>query len=198
MTSHASEHVITDALVALRMGDPGAMERLVPAVYEELKRLARGKLRHEHADTTLTTTGVVHEAWLRLVEQSRVQWVDRKHFFAVAAQAMRRVLVDHARRYRAAARGGHRRRTLSLETLDHTDPGALAAEDRADLLLGLDEALERLSALDPRQAQVVELRFFGGLTVPEVADTLEVTSRTVERDWVKARGWLYEALGDDD
>lgn len=197
MKPQAPEHAITDALVALRTGEPGAMERLAPVVYDELKRLARRQVRLEVPGNTLTTTGVVHEAWLRLVDQARVQWVDRAHFFAVAAQAMRRVLVDHARRHHAARRGGSARRTLSLEVLDQADPATLAADDRADLFLALDEALDQLASHDTRQARVVELRFFGGLTVDEVADMLEVTPRTIERDWVKARGWLYETLRDD-
>ena len=122
-----------------------------------------------------------------------VEWADRTHFFAVAAQAMRRVLVDHARRHFAARRGGPARRVVSLEAFE-VEAATLAPDDRADLFMALDEALGRLALIDNRQAAVVELRFFGGLTTEETAHALKVTTRTVERDWLKARGWLYEEL----
>lgn len=197
MGTQAPQHAITDALIAWRAGDPSAMDRLAPMVYGELTHMAHRRLRLEAPGHTLSTTALVHEAYLRLVDQTRVEWADRAQFFAVVAQAMRRVLVDHARRLHAARRGGAHRRMVSLEALDGTDAGSLAAEDRAEVLLALDEALERLASLDSRQARVVELRFFGGLTAAETAETLGVTSRTVERDWVKARGWLYQELSDD-
>jgi len=193
----APEHAITDALMAVRAGDPDAMERLVPLVYHHLTQMARRQLRLEPPGHTLSTTAVVHEAYLRLVDQTRAQWADRVHFFAIAAQAMRRVLVDHARRHRAARRGGPRRRKISLESLEKTDAAVLAAGDRADVLVALDDALRQLAALDARQAHIVELRFFGGMTAAETAEALGVTSRTVERDWLKARGWLYQELRDD-
>jgi RNA polymerase sigma factor (TIGR02999 family) len=194
----ARPHAITDALAALRGGDPGAMDRLVPLVYEELARIAHRQLGLEATGHTLSTTALVHEAYLRLVDQTRAQWADRAQFFGVAAHSMRRVLVDHARRHRAARRGGLNRRHISLEALEATDPASLAAGDRADILVAMDEALERLAALDARQARVVECRFFGGLTEAETAEALGVTARTVARDWVKARGWLYTELGRDD
>ena len=197
MTVTADQQAITDALVALRDGAPGALDRLVPLVYADLARIAHRQLRFEAVGHTLSTTALVHEAYLRLVDQTRAEWADRAQFFAVAAGAMRRVLVDHARRQRAGRRGGARSRAVSLEALDAGDAGLLAIGERADVLLALDEALERLAALDARQAQVVECRFFGGLTESETADGLGMTTRTVERDWVKARGWLYEALRDD-
>ena len=193
MESSASQHAITDALVALRSGEPDALERLVPLVYDHLAEMAHHHLRLESEGHTLSTTAVVHEAYLRLVDQTRVEWADRAHFFAVAAQAMRRVLVDHARRHFAARRGGPERRMVSLEAFE-AEAASLAPDDRADLLIALDEALRRLAQLDRRQAAVVELRFFGGMTTDETAQALDVTSRTVERDWVKARGWLYEEL----
>src|SRR5215204_1958643 len=140
---------------------------------------------------------LVHEAYLRLVDQTRAEWADRAQFFAVAAHVMRRVLVDHARRHATARRGGGRRRTISIEALESADSVELAAGDRADVLLAMDEALERLAVLDPRQARVVDCRFFGGLTEAETAEALGVTARTVTRDWVKARGWLYRELRDD-
>jgi RNA polymerase sigma factor (TIGR02999 family) len=187
---------VTDALIALRDGDPGAMDRLAPLVYADLSRIAHRQLGLEPSGHTLSTGALVHEAYLRLVDQTRVQWIDRAQFFAVAARAMRRVLVDHARRHRAARRGGAQR-AVSLDALDTTDLGRLAAGERADVLLALDEALERLGALDARQARVVEYRFFGGLTEAQTAEALGVTARTVARDWVKARGWLYRELRDD-
>ena len=188
---------ITDVLGDLRNGVPGALDRLVPLVYADLTRIAHRQLGLEPEGHTLSTAGLVHEAYLRLVDQTRAQWADRVQFFAVAAHVMRRVLVDHARRHRAARRGGARRRTISLEALDAADVGKLANVDRADVILALDEALDRLASLDARQVRVVELRFFAGLTEAETAEALGVTTRTVERDWVKARGWLYLALADD-
>ena len=198
MAMATQQHAITEVLAELRRAVPGAMDRLVPLVYGDLARIARRQLALEASGHTLSTTEVVHEAYLRLVDQTRVQWADRAHFFAVAAHVMRRVLVDHARRRRAARRGGQYRRSVSLETLESVDGGSLAADQRADMLVAMDEALERLAALDPRQARVVECRYFGGLTEEETAEALGVTARTVARDWVKARGWLYQELRDDD
>ena len=191
-----SQDAITDALIAWRAGDATAVDRLAPLVYGELTRMAHGQLHRESPGHTLSTTDVVHEAYVRLVNQTRVEWADRAHFYAVAAQAMRRVLVDHARRHHAARRGGGQRR-LSLEALDWTDADHLASGDRADVLVALDDALALLAILDERQARVVELRFFGGLTSAETAEALAITSRTVERDWVKARAWLYRELDHD-
>ena len=194
MPGAAQQHAITEILGDVRNGVPGALDRLVPLVYADLSRIAHRQLGLEPVGHTLSTTALVHEAYLRLVDQTRAQWADRLQFFAVAAHVMRRVLVDHARRHRAARRGGEHRRAVSLEMLESQDGGSLATGDRADILLGLDEALERLASLDARQAQVVECRFFAGLTEPETAEALGVTARTVARDWVKARGWLYQAL----
>lgn len=171
--------------------DPGAVEQLLPLVYEDLRRMAHRQLRSERADHTLNTTGLVHEAYLRLAEPRGVHWADRAHFFAVAARAMRRVLIDHARRYHASKRGGSRRR-IPL------DDANLAVEERAEGLLALDEALVRLALLDARQGRVVEYRFFGGMTEEETAAALGVTPRTVRRDWVKAKGWLYQELYDEE
>jgi RNA polymerase sigma factor (TIGR02999 family) len=197
MAVATQQHVITEALGELRNAVPGAMDRLVPLVYGELARIARRQLALEASGHTLSTTEVVHEAYLRMVDQTRVQWADRAHFFGVAAHVMRRVLVDHARRRRAARRGGARR-PVTLERLELVDVGSVAADQRADTLVAIDEALQRLAALDPRQARVVECRYFGGLTDEETAAALGVTARTVARDWVKARGWLYQELRDDD
>ena len=192
------QHAITDALGDVRDRVPGALDRLIPLVYGELAGIAHRQLALEAAGHTLSTTELVHEAYLRLVDQTRLQWNDRVHFFAVAAHVMRRVLIDHARRHRAARRGGPHRRAISLEQLESAHLGALTATQRADVLVAMDDALEQLATLDPRQARVVEYRFFGGMTEPETAQALGVTERTVARDWVKARGWLYQRLSDDD
>lgn len=174
---------ITDYLIQLRRGDPEAMDRLFPLVYEELRGIAHRLLRDERPDHTLGTTGLVHETYLKLVDRTRVEWQDRGHFFAAAARAMRRVLVDYARRYRALRRGG------GLQRVSLGDE-ALVAAQRSEVLLALDEALEQLAVLNPRLSQVVECRYFAGLTEQETAEALGVTTRTVERDWAKARGWL--------
>ena len=186
---------ITEALGALRNGAPDAMDRLAPLVYERLRRIAHRQLRAEPVGHTLSTTALVHEAYLRLVDQTRAEWQDRGHFFAVASGAMRRILVDYARRYRAARRGGGEDgapvRPISL---DNTE---IPAAERADALVALDEALERLGRLDERQARVVECRFFGGLSEAETAAALGISQRTVAREWVTARGWLYQELRRD-
>ena len=192
----SEQHAITDALGEVRDGRPGAVDRLVALVYADLSRIAHRQLGLEAAGHTLSTTALVHEAYLRLVDQTRAQYADRAQFFAVAAHVMRRVLVDHARRYRAVRRGGARSRTVSLDALGASDAGGLATGERADALLAIDEALARLAELDARQARVVECRFFGGLTEAETAEALGVTPRTVARDWVKARGWLHQELCD--
>jgi RNA polymerase sigma factor (TIGR02999 family) len=176
----------------------GALDRLIPLVYGDLAGIARRQLALEESGHTLATAELVHEAYLRLVDQTRIQWNDRVHFFAVAAHVMRRVLVDHARRHRAARRGGPHKRPISLEELDSATNGSLTANQRADVLVAMDEALEQLATLDARQARVVECRFFGGMTERETAQALGITERTVARDWVKARGWLYQKLCDDE
>jgi RNA polymerase sigma factor (TIGR02999 family) len=178
---------ITDLLVQVRQGSPDAMGRLLPLVYEELRRMAHRQLHDERPGHTLGTTGLVHETYLKLADQSRMQWRDRRHFFALASRAMRQILVDYARRYRALRRGGGLR---PMPLYDHD----AATNQRSETLIALDEALERLAALNPRLSQVVECRYFGGLTEEETAEALEVTSRTVQRDWAKARAWLFLEL----
>jgi len=175
---------VTALLLAVREKRPEALDRLMPLVYDELKRIAHNRLRVERDDHSLDTTALVHETYLKLIDQTRVEWKDRTHFFAVASTLMRRILVDYARRHGRAKRGGDRRRV----PLDAT---RLAVEDEADRLIALDEALERLATLDARLSQVVEYRFFGGLTEKETAEALQVTVRTVERYWVKAKALLY-------
>jgi len=183
---------ITDELVALRDGMPGAMDRLMPLVYGHLRRIAHRQLASEAVGHTLSTTGLVHEAYLKLVDQKRVQWQDRAHFFAVAATAMRRVLIDYARRASAARRGaGANGETSARIPLEDAE---VPVDERPAALLDLDEALQRLALVDARLAQIVECRFFAGLSESETAATLHVSRRTVAREWVLARAWLLQEL----
>ena len=177
----------TDLLLQACSGDARAMAGMFPLIYDELHRLAHRQLQKEHDGYTLSTTALVHEAYIRLIDQTRVQWSGRAHFMAIAATAMRRILIDRARQRGSQKRGGPLRR-VPLESVD------LAADDRADVLLALDDALERLSQLNERQAQVVACRFFGGMTEEETAEALGVGLRTVRRDWAKARSWLYQEI----
>lgn len=178
----------TTMLARLRAGDRRAADELLPLVYDELHRLASHYLHGERLGHTLQTTALVHEAYLRLINQEQVQAVDRVHFVALAAGAMRRILVDHARSRRTAKRGqGHQRIPLD-------DAVALFETHSADLV-ALDDAVNELARANGRQGRVVELRFFGGLTADEVAEALGVSTRTVERDWRHARAWLYRTLG---
>jgi RNA polymerase sigma factor (TIGR02999 family) len=178
---------VTELLLQLRDRRPDVMERLFPLVYQELRRIAHRALRGERTGHTLGTTGLVHEAYLRLVDQTRLEYSDRAHFYGIAARAMRHILVDYARRHRATKRGGAQR-MISL------DEAILGVEDRAEGLLALDEALSRLEAIDARLGQIVQCRFFGGFTEEETAEVVGVTARTVRRDWLKAKGWLYHQL----
>lgn len=185
MTTPAPPHV-TELLLAWREGDGSALERLIPLVYGELRRLARHCLRREGGPAMQTTT-LVHEAYLRLIDARRVPWNGRAHFFAVAAQLMRRVLVDDARRRKFQKRGGRAVR-VSLDDV------VLVAPDRRIDLIALDEALARLEQFAPRKCRVVELRFFGGLTVEETAAALEVSADIVKREWRTAKLWLLREL----
>jgi RNA polymerase sigma factor (TIGR02999 family) len=178
---------LTDLLVAWSTGDETARSRLIDAVYNELRGLARGYLRHERADHSLAPTALVHEAYLKLVDQSLASWHDRLHFLALASVAMRHVLVDRARARVAKKRGGGARRVP-------LHGNEIAVEDQAEALLQLEDALTRLAKTEPRLARVVECRFFGGLTEEEVATALGLTTRTVQRDWVRARQLLRTAL----
>jgi RNA polymerase sigma factor (TIGR02999 family) len=185
----ASDHTndITELLLAAEVGTPGALDRVLPAVYRELKQLAESVFRGERADHTLQTTALVHEAYLRLVSRPDLDWKNRRHFFGIAAQAMRQILVDHARRRGAQKRDGGRPVTL--------DEAALPVAATPDDILGVDEALERLMVLSPRAAKVVELRYFAGLSIEETAHTLGTSPATVKRDWLSARAWLQRELG---
>jgi RNA polymerase sigma-70 factor (ECF subfamily) len=167
-------------------GDRSALDKLTPIVYRELRRLARRYLRGERAGHSLQTTALVNEAYMRLVDYRRMQWQDRAHFFAVSAQLMRRILVDHARRHNLKRGGGVQHVSL--------DQAAVLGSDRADDFVALDEAMNELARVDPRKAQVVELRFFGGLSVEETAEALKVSSVTVMRDWSTAKAWLHREI----
>ena len=197
VTPAQPELEISRALAALSRGAPDAMDRLMPLVYSELKRIAHRQLATEMDGHTLSTTAVVHEAYLRLVEQCRTQWVDRGQFFAIAARTMRRVLIDYARQHSAARRGGPGRRRVALELLEQADSPGIAIPERAESLIALDEALEDLHRLDERLARVVECRFFAGLNEVETSEALGVSQRTAARDWRMARAWLYERLRDE-
>ena len=182
---------VTAHLHAWAGGDAAALDALVPLVYEELERLAHRQLRRERSDHTLDTSGLVHEAYTRLVRLDRIEWTDRAHFLALAAQAMRRVLINYAESRRAQKRGGGQQ-PVSLDA----SPRQVASPTATDLndLLALDAALMRLAELDDRQARVVECRFFGGMTVEETASVLEISPATVKRDWTLARAWLNREL----
>jgi RNA polymerase sigma factor (TIGR02999 family) len=185
-----TQHQITERLIAWNSGDAAALDDVIRAVYQELRRMAERYLRLERPGHTLQPTAIVHEAYLRLIDQTQVNWQNRAHFFGVAAQMMRRILVDHARTKQRDKRGGPARK-LSLDEAMNLSKGRAA-----DLVL-LDEALESLSVIDPRKSRVVELRFFGGLSVDEAAEVLDVSPQTVIRDWKLAKAWLYQEIKSD-
>lgn len=178
---------VTNLLIELKNGNRDAESRLMPLVYGELRRLAGLYMRGERPGHTLQATALVHEAYLRLVGHEDVDWQNRAHFFGVAANLMRRILVDHARAKQAKKRGGGDQK-VSL------DQAVLVRPEAPEQFLALDEALERLAKRDPRQARIVELRYFGGLSEEETAEVLEISVRTVKRDWSVARAWLYQQL----
>lgn len=182
---------VTLLLKQIATGNQDAMQRLVPLVYGELHRLAAYYMRAERKDHTLQPTALVHEAYLRLVDRREADWQNKAHFFGVAAQVMRRILTDHARHHCRIKRGGVHQRKLTLDDV------MLFSEGRSDDLLAVDESLERLAKFDFRQSRVVELRVFGGLTVDEVAIVLQVSPKTVKRDWTMARAWLFGDLNID-
>jgi RNA polymerase sigma-70 factor (ECF subfamily) len=186
-----TSHDITQLLIASREGDAQALDQLLPHVYAELRAIARRQLGPRASGHTLSPTAVVHEAYLKLVNHAQTTWKDRGHFYAVAATAMRQILIDYARRQLALKRGGGVHETA-------IDDNELRVEARAAEIIELDQAMRRLRAVSERLNQVVELRFFGGLSVEETAEALGVDSRTVERDWRKARMFLYRELNDRD
>lgn len=178
---------VTELLAKARTGDASALANVFPLIYEELHGLAQRQLRREPDGHTLSPTALLHEAYIRLIDYTRMEWTGRAHFLAVAATAMRRILVDHARSHRSAKRGG------ALQRVPIESVGS-ATEDRAELLIALDDALGRLKELDGRQARVVECRFFGGMTEEETAEALGIGLRTAKRDWAKAKSWLYREI----
>jgi RNA polymerase sigma-70 factor, ECF subfamily len=186
MTTHSPQD-ITELLVDWSKGDREALNRLTPLVYDELHRLASRYLRHERANHTLQTTALIHEAYLRLVNQRNPNWQSRVQFFAVASRLMRHILVDYARGHNAAKRGGDYAKVSFDEAM-------IVSEEKSADLMALDEALSNLAAIDPEQSRVVELRVFGGLTVEETAEALGVSPRTVKREWSMAKAWLHRQL----
>jgi RNA polymerase sigma factor (TIGR02999 family) len=197
MSTGAAPDQPTEVTLLLRQagrGDAAAFTRLFPLIYDELKRLAESKLRFERDDHTLGPTALVHEAYLRLVGQTEVEWQSRSHFFAVAAQAMRRILVDHARR-RGAGKRGAGARPVPLEMAEQVAGDRSGTGDEAERLLALDAALERLGRFNPRGARVVEYRFFGGLLFTEIAEVLGLSEVTARRAWTMAKSWLRRELG---
>lgn len=183
----ANPHEVTRLLKAWSAGEEGAVENLFPLVYGELRRVARRFLEGERQGHTLQATALVHEAYLRLVDQRQVEWQERSHFYSIAARIMRRILVDHARRHRSVKRGRDHEKVPLEEAVE-------VAQERPDDLVALDDALASLAEIDPDKAAVVELRFFGGLTIEATADTLGCSRSTVIRQWQIGRAWLYDAL----
>jgi RNA polymerase sigma factor (TIGR02999 family) len=189
-TPSASPQVVTQLLIDWSRGDQAALDSLMPLVYQELRRLAHCYMRRERVGHTLQTTALINEAYLRLVEQQHVQWHNRAHFFGISAQLMRRILVDHARSHARAKRGGG---VLKMSL----DEALVPSQKRAAELVALDEALQSLATVDLRKSQVVELRFFGGLSVEETAEVLKVTPMTVTRDWKTAKAWLHREMSNE-
>lgn len=185
MTENAPKDV-TQLLIRLTDGNTQALDELLPLIYDELRSLANRYLRRERSDHTLQPTALVHEAYLKLIDQKHVRWQNRAHFFGVAANMMRRILVDHARRHTADKRGGEAEKMpLEEEIL------VVASDNKSVELLALDEALENLTKIDPQKARIVEMRYFGGLSVEETAEVLGVSPVTVKRQWRMAKAWLY-------
>ena len=179
---------ITQLLIDWSKGDQAALEKLMPLVYDELRRLASNYLRRERASHTLQPTALVNEAYLKLIDQRHAKWQNRAHFFGISAQLMRRILVDHARQREAAKRGGS-----DLQRLSITSAETVIKRPEIDLL-ALNEALDELAEMDPQQGRIVELKFFGGLSIEETAEVLGISHATVERDWKMARAWLRRQL----
>lgn len=179
---------ITQLLIDWGKGDQAALEKLMPLVYSELRRLASNYLRRERAEHTLQPTALVNEAYLKLVHQKNAKWQNRAHFFGISAQLMRRILVDHARQHQAVKRGGSAQKRISITSVEK-----FAKQPEVDLL-ALNEALDELANMDPQQSRIVEMKFFGGLSIEEIAEVLSIGHATVERDWKMARAWLRRQL----
>ena len=180
---------ITQMLIELTDGNKEVVNQILPHIYDELRKLASSYLRKERSNHTLQPTALVHEAYMKLIDQNRVKWQNRAHFFGIAAQVMRRILMDHARKHQADKRGGE------FEKLPIEEEILIVSQDKSAELIALDEALEELAKIDPDKARIVELRYFGGLSVEETAEALDVSPQTVLRDWKLARAWLAVEIG---
>jgi RNA polymerase sigma-70 factor (ECF subfamily) len=191
MRADLAANDLTGLLIEWARGDKAALDQLTPLVYDEIRRIAHRYVQHEREGQTLQTTALVHEAYLRLAGSQNVDWQNRAHFFAVTAQVMRHILIDHARRRQYVKHGGQVQR-VSFDAV--TREAVMMSQPRAAELLALDEALTELARLDPRKSRVVELRYFGGLSIEETADVLEVSAMTVRRDWRAAKAWLFKAV----
>jgi RNA polymerase sigma factor (TIGR02999 family) len=183
-------HEVTRLLVSWSDGDESALEQLMPMIYRSLQKIARNHLNRERSSHTLQTTALVHEAYLKMIDQNSVDWKNRSHFFAIASQAMRRILLDYARKRISEKRGGDGEK-ISLDEID------VASVSPNQNLLALDEALKELEKIDSQQSRIIELRYFGGLTVEETAEVLQISPRTVAREWAMARAWLLKYLTGD-
>lgn len=190
-SQHRPQGEVTRLLAQCTEGDEAALDRLIPLVYDDLRGIAHRRLRSERADHTLNTTAVVHEAYVRLVNQATATWRDRAHFFAVAAGVIRRLLIDYARARNAEKRGGGGVHVQLRDDLAGEDPTVVE-------VLAIDEALSRLARHDPRLEKIVECRFFGGMTMPDTAEALGISQRTAERDWTRAKAYLFQALGGEE
>jgi len=182
-----NSHEVTQLLIQWSNGDKAALDKLMPLIYDELRRLARHYMNRERAGHTLQTTALVNEAYLRLINRKQVHWQNRAHFFAIAAQLMRSILVDHARSHAYAKRGGGARKIALDEAL-------AVSQQRAADVVALDDALKRLAEIDQQQSRIVELKFFGGLTIEETAEVLGLSPATIKREWSTAKAWLYHEL----
>ncbi|HEY8224381.1 MAG TPA: sigma-70 family RNA polymerase sigma factor [Pyrinomonadaceae bacterium] len=185
--TEADTHEVTQLLIDWSNGDRAALDALIPLVEEELRRLAHRYMNRERVDHTLQTTALVNEAYMRLVNRKNVHWQNRAHFFGIAAQLMRTILVDHARGHASAKRGGGAGKLELNEAL-------VVSEQKAAEVIALDDALKQLALIDPQQSRIVELRFFGGLTVEETAEVLQLSPATIKREWSTAKAWLYQEL----
>ena len=182
-----NSHEVTQLLIQWSNGDKAALDKLMPLIYEELRQLARHYMNRERAGHTLQTTALVNEAYLRLINRKQVHWQNRAHFFAIAAHLMRSILVDHARSHAYAKRGGGARKIALDEAL-------AVSQQRAADVVALDDALKRLAEIDPQQSRIVEMKFFGGLTIEETAEVLGLSPATIKREWSTAKAWLYHEL----
>jgi RNA polymerase sigma factor (TIGR02999 family) len=187
---------VTGQLIEWRHGDRAALDRLTPLVYDEIRRIAHRYVQRERDGHTLQTTALVNEAYIRVAGSQNVEWQNRSHFFAVAAQVMRHILIDHARRRRYVKHGGEAQR-IALDDALATEQAVMMTQPRAAELVALDEALDELARIDPRKSRVVELRYFGGLSLDETAEVLEVSRMTVRRDWRAAKAWLFRRMKDE-